>query len=165
MSGDQIETRAGFAAREGAVIHAEQAHHLEGHVPHGAEGAEADSPPGQAPAWLYLFNWDTPVDGGKWRSPHALEIGFVFDNVANSESMSGVGEEQQRVADIMADTWIAFARTGNPNNPSIPEWPAYDTEARPVMVFDTEPELVNDARGAQRALLNDSDAYGNRYQR
>jgi para-nitrobenzyl esterase len=134
---------------------------LAGHVTQ----AERKVAQGGAPAWLYLFNWDTPVDGGKWRSPHALEIGFVFDNVAKSESMSGVGEEQQRVADIMADTWIAFARTGNPNNPSIPEWPAYDTEARPVMVFDTEPELVNDARGAQRALLNDSDAYGNRYQR
>jgi para-nitrobenzyl esterase len=134
---------------------------LAGHVTQ----AERKAAQGGAPAWLYLFNWDTPVDGGKWRSPHALEIGFVFDNVANSESMSGVGEEQQRVADIMADTWIAFARTGNPNNPSIPQWPAYDTETRPVMVFDTEPELVNDARGAQRALLDDSDAYGNRYQR
>jgi len=120
---------------------------------------------GGAPTWLYLFNWDTPVDGGKWRSPHALEIGFVFDNVANSESMSGVGEEQQKIADMMADTWIAFARSGNPNNGAIPEWPPYNLEKRPVMVFDVEPETVNDARGAQRALLDDSAAYGNRYQR
>ena len=127
--------------------------------------AERKVTQGGAPAWLYLFNWDTPVDGGKWRSPHALEIGFVFDNVAKSESMSGVGEEQQQIADMMADTWIAFARTGNPNHEGIPEWPAYDLESRPVMVFDTVPETVNDARGAQRALLDDSDAYGNRYQR
>lgn len=120
---------------------------------------------GGAPAYLYLFNWDTPVDGGKWRSPHALEIGFVFDNVANSKSMSGVGEEQQRVADIMADTWIAFARTGNPNNPRIPEWPPYNVDSRPVMVLDESPELVNDARGAQRALIDDTDSYLNRYRR
>jgi para-nitrobenzyl esterase len=127
--------------------------------------AERKTQQGGAPAWLYLFNRDTPVDGGRWRSPHALEIGFVFDNVANSESMSGIGEEQQRVADIMADTWIAFARTGNPNNPQIPEWPPYNLEARPVMVLDETPELVNDARGAQRALLDDGESYGNRYQR
>ncbi len=126
--------------------------------------AERKVEQGGAPAYLYLFDWDTPVDGGRWRSPHALEIGFVFDNVANSESMSGVGEAQQRLADIMADTWIAFARTGDPNNEAIPEWPAYDLEARPVMVFDLPPQLVNDARGAQRALFDDSAAYGNRYQ-
>ena len=125
--------------------------------------AERKVAQGGAATYLYLFDWDTPVDGGKWRSPHALEIGFVFDNVANSESMSGIGEEQQRVADIMAETWIAFAKTGNPNNPMIPQWPAYDTETRAVMVFDVEPEVVNDARGAQRRLLDDSQAYGNRY--
>lgn len=125
--------------------------------------AERKTEQGGAPAYLYLFDWDTPVDGGKWRSPHALEIGFVFDNVANSESMSGLGAEQQRVADIMADTWIAFARTGNPNNPRIPAWPPYDLEDRPVMVLDESPEVVNDARGAQRALFDDGAAYGDRY--
>jgi para-nitrobenzyl esterase len=101
--------------------------------------AERKTEQGGAPAYLYLFNWDTPVDGGKWRSPHALEI--------------GIGEEQQRVADIMADTWIAFARTGNPNNPKIPEWPPYNLDSRPVMVLDETPELANDPRGAQRALF------------
>ena len=133
---------------------------LAGHV----TMAERKFAQGGAPVWLYLFNWNTPVDDGKWRSPHALEIGFVFDNVANSASMSGTGEEQQRVADIMADTWIAFARNGDPNNAAIPEWPPYDIETRPVMVLDESPELVPDARGAQRRLFDDSEAYGNRYQ-
>jgi para-nitrobenzyl esterase len=133
---------------------------LAGHVTLAERKAEQSG----APVWLYLFNWDTPVDGGKWRSPHALEIGFVFDNVANSESMSGIGEAQQRVADIMADTWIAFARSGDPNNPRVPRWPAYDLDTRPVMVFDETPALVDDARGAQRALVDDSESYGSRYQ-
>jgi para-nitrobenzyl esterase len=133
---------------------------LAGHVTQAERKAEQDG----APAYLYLFNWNTPVDGGRWRSPHALEIGFVFDNVAKSASMSGTGEEQQRVADIMAETWIAFARSGNPNNAAIPEWPRYDLEARPVMVLDETPEVVSDARGAQRRLFDDGDAYGNRYQ-
>jgi para-nitrobenzyl esterase len=128
--------------------------------------AERKAAQGGAPTYLYLFNWNTPVQGGKWRSPHALEIGFVFDNVANSESMAGLGEQQQRVADIMAETWLAFAKTGDPNNALIPNWPAYDTDSRPVMVLDESPELVNDARGAQVALFGPEAGldYGNRYQ-
>ena len=135
--------------------------YLAGHVLQ----AERKVAQGGAPVYLYLFDWETPVDGGKWRSPHALEIGFVFDNVAYSQSMSGVGEEQQRVADVMADTWIAFARTGNPDNPRIPHWAPYDLESRPVMVLGESPALVNDARGAQRALLDDSASYLGRYRR
>jgi len=128
--------------------------------------AERKVAQGGAPTYLYLFNWNTPVQGGKWRSPHALEIGFVFDNVAKSESMSGVGDAQQRVADVMSETWLAFARNGDPNHSKLPNWPAYDTDKRPVMVFDETPELVENARGEQVALFgpNAGLEYGNRYQ-
>jgi para-nitrobenzyl esterase len=105
---------------------------------------------GGAPAYFYMLNWDTPVDGGRWRVPHALEIGFVFDNVAKSESMSGIGKEQQRIADLMSEAWLAFARTGNPNNKLLPNWPAYDAKSRASMVFDLAPKLVNDIHGTER---------------
>lgn len=109
---------------------------------------------GGAPAYFYMLDWDTPVDGGKWRSPHALEIGFVFDNVAKSESMSGIGPEQQRIADLMSTAWLAFARTGNPNNDLLPTWPAYDVAGRPSMVFAVKPHVVNDVRGKERRLFD-----------
>lgn len=108
-----------------------------------------------APVYAYLLNWDTPVDGGKWGSPHALEIGFVFDNVANSASMSGVGEEQQRIADMMSEAWIGFARSGDPNNAHLPKWEPYTAERRATMVIDTEPKLVDHPRGAYLTLLGD----------
>jgi len=111
---------------------------------------------GGAPTYFYMLDWDTPVDGGKWRAPHALEIGMVFDNVAKSESMSGIGEEQQHIADLMSESWLAFARTGNPNNANLPEWPAYDTDSRMVMKFSLEPSAQSDPHGEQRSLfLND----------
>lgn len=128
--------------------------------------AERKVAKGGAPTYSYLFNWNTPVQDGKWRCPHALEIGFVFDNVANSESMSGIGEEQQRVADVMAETWLAFAKNGDPNNAKVPEWPAYDTDERAVMVLDETPELVKNARHEQVKLFGENAGlqYGNRYQ-
>lgn len=123
---------------------------LRGHVLE----AERQAALGGAPVYFYVLEWETPVDGGKWRSPHALEIGFVFDNVAKSESMSGVGPDQQRIADLMSEAWLAFARTGNPNNRLLPAWPAYDAAKRASLVFDLTPTVVEDWHGAERALFS-----------
>ena len=117
--------------------------------------ADRKAEQGGAPVYFYLFNWNTPVDNGKWKAPHALEIGFVFDNVAKSASMSGIGEEQQNIADLMAESWIAFARTGDPNNPITPQWEPYNATDRPMMVIDETPEMVNHPRGKQLALLGE----------
>lgn len=110
--------------------------------------AERKSAQKAAPAFMYQLNWETPVEGGKWKSPHALEIGMVFDNVAKSESMSGTGPEAQKVADHMSAAWIAFAKTGNPG------WPAYDTANRATMIFDVDSKLVNDPDRAERELMS-----------
>ena len=110
-----------------------------------------------ANTWFYMLNWDTPVDGGKWLVPHASEIGMVFDNVAKSESMSGTGKEPQRIADLMSEAWIAFARVGNPNHAGLPDWPAYNSGTRATMIFDLEPKVIDDPHGIQRRLFLDSE--------
>jgi para-nitrobenzyl esterase len=107
-----------------------------------------------APVYLYEIDWVTPVDGGKWGSPHSMEHPFVFDNVALSESMVGTSRaEPQAMADQISPTWIAFARTGNPNNPAIPTWPAYTTVNRTTMVFDTKSQAIEDFRDDERKLV------------
>lgn len=106
-----------------------------------------------APVWLYEVDWQTPVDGGKWKSPHSIELALVFDNVAKSASMVGTGPEPQRVADQMSASWLAFARSGNPNSPAVPNWPAYEADKRATMVFDVQSKVVNDWRGDERKLF------------
>ena len=109
--------------------------------------AERKAAQGGAPAFMYLVAWESPVDGGKWKTPHSVEHGFVFDNVAVSESMIGKGETQQPMADAMSGAWIRFARTGDPG------WPAYDPQRRATMVFDAAPKVVDDPRAVERALF------------
>ncbi len=106
-----------------------------------------------APVWLYEVDWQTPVEGGKWKTPHSVELAFVFDNVAKSAAMVGTGPEAQSLADQMSARWLTFARTGNPNVAGMPQWPAYDTTVRNTMVFDVASKVVPDHRGAERALL------------
>jgi para-nitrobenzyl esterase len=50
----------------------------------------------------------------------------------------------------MMDTWISFARTGNPNNKSIPTLPPYDLEKRSTIVFDKEVKIQYDPLGKER---------------
>jgi len=50
----------------------------------------------------------------------------------------------------LASSWIAFAKTGNPDNDAIPHWPAYETTKRATMTFDTNTRVVDDPRGAIR---------------
>lgn len=123
--------------------------------------AERKSALEAAPAYLYQVEWTTPVDGGRFGSPHAVEIPLVFDTVGASASMLGDDPtEPQKLADRMSEAWLAFARTGNPNTPAIPNWPAYDLQRRATMVFDTETRVVDDFRGDERRLFESAHSFG-----
>jgi para-nitrobenzyl esterase len=107
-----------------------------------------------APVFVYQLAWETPVARGRLKCPHALEIPLVFDNVEKARNFVGRGEAPQRLADQMSAAWLAFARTGDPNAPGVPEWPAYDPARRATLVFDLESRVVDDPHPRLRRLLN-----------
>ena len=107
---------------------------------------------GKAPTYMYLFAWETPVDNGRMLAHHSLEIPFVFDNTSKVPGPSGGGAAPAALADKMSDAWIAFARTGNPNTPKLPRWPAYDEKTRATMVFNNESKVENDPSALERRL-------------
>jgi para-nitrobenzyl esterase len=108
---------------------------------------------GKAPVYLYYFTWETPVQGGRLKSPHTMEIPFAFDNVKISARMTGGGEEAMALADKVSDAWIAFARSGDPNTPKLPHWPAYDSKERATMVINNVSKVVSDPLREQRIAM------------
>jgi len=102
-----------------------------------------------APVFVYLFTYETPVLGGRLKSPHALEIPFVFETL-HTAPFTGKSPTRFPLADRMSRTWIAFARTGNPNNEAIPNWPTHSPDTRPTMIFDEECRVEHDPLGAER---------------
>lgn len=106
--------------------------------PNAVRQADIKARQGGAPVYMYLFTWESPVLDGILRSTHCMEIPFVFNNARIHASMTGGGAEADRLADRMSDAWLAFARTGNPNTPSLPEWPVYTADGRATMFFDNE---------------------------
>ena len=104
------------------------------------------------PAYVYQLDWATPKDGGKFGAPHASDIQLVFDNIAKPGA-TAIGDGAQKMADQMSETFIAFAKTGNPNNKQIPLWKPYTMARRQTMVFNVPSKLEDDPRGAERKIF------------
>jgi para-nitrobenzyl esterase len=114
--------------------------------------AERRAALGRGAVYLYYFRWETPFDGGRLKSPHTIEIPFAFDNLDASPLTAGIASAPA-LADKVSDAWIAFARSGNPNTPKLPVWPAFDAATRATMVFDNDSTVVNDPIREQRLAM------------
>jgi para-nitrobenzyl esterase len=106
-----------------------------------------------ASTFAYQLNYRSPLEGGRYGAMHTMDIPLVFDNIAQPGSLTGVNAAARKTADQMSDTLIAFARTGNPNHPGIPEWRPYDLARRSTMLFDAHSRVEDDPRGAERRLF------------
>jgi para-nitrobenzyl esterase len=108
----------------------------------------------RGPVWMYSFEWETPVLGGKLKAPHAMDVPFTF-NTLDLTNATGGRPDAQVLADTMSSVWAAFARNGRPDHPSIPAWPAYDTARRATLVLDKVCRIENDPRNETRRLWQD----------
>jgi para-nitrobenzyl esterase len=108
---------------------------------------------GKAPAYAYYFAWRSPVHKGQMKAYHTLDIPFAFYNIDIAGSMTGAGNERYALAHKMSAAWAAFARTGNPNHPDIPNWPAFTPTQRATMIWNNEVKVVNDPHREERLAL------------
>jgi para-nitrobenzyl esterase len=96
-----------------------------------------------APVFLYLFTWETDFDKGFYKSCHALEIPFVFDNV-DAVPLVGSRPNKYRLADALSEAWLSFADHGDPSHPGIPEWISYTKDYPFTMLLDVPCQLEID---------------------
>lgn len=93
----------------------------------------------ESATYSYMFTLELPVDegSGPW---HCSEIPFVFHNATTTPycNIPGVTEKLEYQ---MASAWVNFARYGNPNDPSLPQWPASTADDEACMIFDKECEV------------------------
>jgi para-nitrobenzyl esterase len=76
----------------------------------------------------------------------------VFDNVEASRLTAGA-TGAQALADKVSDAWLAFARSGDPNTPKLPQWPAFEATQRATMMFDNASVVQNDPLREQRLAM------------
>ena len=116
--------------------------------------AQAKARQGGAPAYLYRFDYNpkTVLDG-RVRAFHCAEMAYAFDNVDRCLNATGGTAEARALSARMADAWIAFARTGDPNHKGLPHWPPVSATATPNMLFDAVCTVKDDPDRAELAAL------------
>lgn len=108
---------------------------------------------GGAPAYLYLFAWESPILDGRLHSFHCADLPFVFDNTDRCDHMTGGGADARALAARISSAWVQFARTGDPNHSGLPNWPAFSAANPATMVFDNTSVVKENPDGEELKAL------------
>jgi para-nitrobenzyl esterase len=84
--------------------------------------------------YVYQFSRESPLSrslGGG--AAHGTEIPYVWDHITTDTSQ--YEEVDRTLSRAMAGAWVQFAKTGNPNGVSLPQWPAYRAPEFRVMQY------------------------------
>jgi para-nitrobenzyl esterase len=99
----------------------------------------------QPHSYNYLFTWETAIYDGIFGSCHALELPFVFNTFKDPgmKALVGNATNTEDLCESMMDSWLSFARDGNPNHNRIPHWPTYEEKNRSTLIFGNEIKIAN----------------------
>ena len=105
---------------------------------------------------MYLFDYRSPAMEGKLGSVHSLDIPFVFGTFAaeGMDQFCGSGAAVSALSATMMDTYLAFARSGNPAHTGLPAWPRYDKASRTTMRLGPNVRVEDDPLAAERGCWN-----------
>ena len=97
-----------------------------------------------APVFSYIMALESDFNGGTISS-HGSELPYVFHNTDLVPAIETDGGKTTKCLEKQfSDAFAAFARNGNPNIDSLPEWPACKEGHISNMVFDRECHVYTD---------------------
>jgi len=121
--------------------------------------AERKAEQNHAPVFMYLLtdHINTTVAGTNYQigAAHAMDIRLKFDNLAPSEArFPSLSKEEHAdhalAAKNMSHMWASFARSGRPEAPGQPSWPAYDLQTRSTMMISAHCHISSDPYPGER---------------
>jgi para-nitrobenzyl esterase len=97
--------------------------------------ARLQSEKGKGKAYEYYYDYHAPNVSG---SGHGSDVPYAFQTL-NSGRGGGPKPEDLKLSDMISSYWVNFAKSGDPNGPGLPKWPAFSESNPQAMVFDATP--------------------------
>ncbi|MBL3655935.1 carboxylesterase/lipase family protein [Fulvivirga sediminis] len=116
------------------------------------------------PVYRYLFSQIRPKGPNEKQAPigapHASEIPYCMGNLRLMDDFKWT-EDDKKTSEVMQQFFANFIKTGDPNNGSVPQWPAAEAEdgTPPVMIINAESQVEEAQNDARYEFLD--RAYGN----
>ena len=103
-------------------------------------------------AYLYWFTWAPPIPRSEtYGSFHGAFQMYLFGDLRAFNAVPT--DADRRMADVLARTWVRFARTGNPNGGELPKWPAHTRGNEAYLEFGDPIRTGTGLRVEQLALI------------
>ena len=116
--------------------------------------ARQQSAHGKGKVFMYYTTHRPPGTPDGQGATHGTELPYVFGHPAKTWTA-----EDTALSDTLQGYWVNFARTGDPNGPGLPVWPAYSDAAPQVMALDTPPHPAPVPNMEQLKALDDYYAW------
>jgi len=115
--------------------------------------ANLQSEKGKAPVYVYSFDRKLPAyapttDFGAF---HTGEVVYAYDNLF-TVNRPWIKEDHD-LALTMSTYWTNFAKTGNPNNAGLTQWPRYQIAKKQIIHFDKKIQVTKLATEEKLKLL------------
>ena len=106
---------------------------------------------GTKPVFRYLFSRPRPGGSG---AVHSGEIEYALGNLATNTTYAWTPDDY-KVSETMQSYFANFVKTGDPNGPALPSWPAANrSSVEPVMHLDANTHVGFDAHRARYRFLD-----------
>ncbi|MFB6931326.1 carboxylesterase/lipase family protein [Streptomyces chartreusis] len=94
---------------------------------------------------IHVFEFRRRAGDEQLGACHCAELPFVFNNLAAFDGSplltDATDPHNIDLAMAVQDSWLAFAKTGDPGHAGLPDWPAFELDGRAVLGFDSPAEL------------------------
>jgi para-nitrobenzyl esterase len=120
---------------------------------------ESQAARGSSRVFRYEFEDAPPPPANNPAAPshgayHSAEIEFVFEMLESKNLLWRPQDE--KLSHIMASYWSNFAKTGDPNGPGLPQWPAYGSQGNyQVMHLSASPHAAPDEHRGRYEFLDE----------